>query len=415
MTYLYGLSRKSEVIDKFRKFLAQVGVPKIIRTDNGGEFIGNDWNQVLETNKIKIERSCPYNQYQNGVAERNWRTVLSKIRALLIDSKLPKTYWPYAAQTAAYLMNRSPTRANKKFMTPYEKMTGLKPDISNIRIFGSLCYAHRNKEVRKDKKLDETATRGIFIGYPNHMKGYIVYLPSEKRYMITPNVTFNEEARGSQLLNKQLNESDEIIEVRRRIYTTEADIEPATTSERIDEPEERRDSQEPSEEIVEVIPTTQQDTEIESTNNRPTRIRRKPGEFWLANKDIERREESRLTQVKERTYWDVTTAEDKEEWIKAIDREVTNLKKNDTFDIVDIPSETNLVGWKWVFATRDSTGNKPAYKARLVAQGFSQKYGIDFFETYSPVANLKSVFTTVTIGTAHDYKLFENLIVRFMF
>ncbi len=77
----------------------------------------------------------------NGVAERLNRTLIESARSMLLDAKLPKSYWAEAVSTATYLKNRSPTRAAQG-KTPYEEWHGEKPNVDYIREFGCEVYAH---------------------------------------------------------------------------------------------------------------------------------------------------------------------------------------------------------------------------------------------------------------------------------
>ncbi|KAF2347929.1 Ribonuclease H-like domain, partial [Trinorchestia longiramus] len=69
------------------------------------------------------------------------RTILEEVRAMLSDSKLPKTFWAEAVSTAVYVKNRSPTSAHKD-LTPYQALNGHKPNVQHFRTFGCMAYAH---------------------------------------------------------------------------------------------------------------------------------------------------------------------------------------------------------------------------------------------------------------------------------
>jgi hypothetical protein len=91
-----------------------------------------------------------------------------------------------------------------------------------------------------------------------------------------------------------------------------------------------------------------------------------------------------------------------DEWRKSMDQEMAKIKSYDTFTLVPIPSKsTNIVKCRWVFRKKpDSAGNVKEYKSRLVAKGFTQKYGVDFIETFAPVAKLKSIRALIGISAS---------------
>ena len=92
-------------------------------------------------------------------------------------------------------------------------------------------------------------------------------------------------------------------------------------------------------------------------------------------------------------------------WEKAIEEELGALKAAGTWEVVDEPEGVNIVGSKWVFkAKKDAAGNVIRYKARLVAQGFSQVPGVDYFDTFAPVARLASIRTVLAFAAAEDYE-----------
>jgi hypothetical protein len=76
--------------------------------------------------------------------------------------------------------------------------------------------------------------------------------------------------------------------------------------------------------------------------------------------------------------------------------------------LVDAPKGSNIIGCRWVYAIkRDAAGNIVRYKARLVAQGFSQVSGVDFFDTYAPVAKMASIRTVLALSAQYDYEIHQ--------
>ncbi|KAI5673173.1 hypothetical protein M9H77_13537 [Catharanthus roseus] len=112
---------------------------------------------------------------QNGVAERMNRTIMDKVRCLMVSSGIPKPFWGEAVSTAVYLINRSPSTAIN-FKTPLE-------------VFGCVAFAHQ-----KEGKLDPRSRKGVFLGYPSGVKGYKVWLKGESRVrvIVSRDLVFNE-------------------------------------------------------------------------------------------------------------------------------------------------------------------------------------------------------------------------------
>jgi transposase InsO family protein len=84
---------------------------KVLRTDNGGEYTSNEFNDFYAGEGIKRELTIPYNPQQNGVAERKNMAIVGVAKAMLHDQGLPLFLWAEACYTAVYLQNRSPHRA----------------------------------------------------------------------------------------------------------------------------------------------------------------------------------------------------------------------------------------------------------------------------------------------------------------
>ena len=115
-----------------------------MRSDNGGEYISKEFREILVNHSIKHELSAPYSPHQNGTAERNWRTLFEMGRSMLIESKLPKYLWTYAIITATHIRNRCYVKRIEN--TPIGLITGTKPNLSKMHIFGTVCYAFLQPE-----------------------------------------------------------------------------------------------------------------------------------------------------------------------------------------------------------------------------------------------------------------------------
>ena len=95
-------------------------------------------------------------------------------------------------------------------------------------------------------------------------------------------------------------------------------------------------------------------------------------------------------------------------WERAIDEELETLHKAETWELTEAPDGANIVGSKWVFcAKKDAAGIIICYKACLVTQGFSQVPGIDYFDTFAPVAKLASICAILTIAAADDLEMHQ--------
>ena len=160
--FVYFLKNKTDTLLATEKFLADCalyGQVKCLRSDNGTEFMNNDFQTLLRKRGIKHKTSCPNSRHQNGTAERHWRTLFEMARCLLLERSVPKVLWPYAVQTAAHIRNRCYN--NRTQTTPYFSMTGKKPDLSKMWVFGSECYTYEYNR----KKLDHKCEKGVFVGY----------------------------------------------------------------------------------------------------------------------------------------------------------------------------------------------------------------------------------------------------------
>jgi transposase InsO family protein len=190
--YVYFLKSKDEARHVIKDFIAKTRTQfgktvTCFRSDNAQEFKETDFQKFIGQLGIQWEWSAPYAHGQNGVAERINRTLATRTRSLLKDSNLSEGFWVEAMKTAAYLLNRSPTSFLK--ITPYEGLTGSKPDLSDLHVFG--CNAYVYDEKRATKKLSDRSWKGVFLGYEGKHQ-YRIYNPANDQVYVRRDVKFNE-------------------------------------------------------------------------------------------------------------------------------------------------------------------------------------------------------------------------------
>lgn len=104
-----------------------------------------------------------------------------------------------------------------------------------------------------------------------------------------------------------------------------------------------------------------------------------------------------------KTFQDVMKRDDKEMWLEAMKEELKSLHDNNTWELGNLPDNRKAIGCKWVFKLkRDASGKVVKYKARLVAQGFSQRYGVDYDEVFAPVVRQSTLRMFLTLSGQND-------------
>ncbi|KAG9450499.1 hypothetical protein H6P81_010464 [Aristolochia fimbriata] len=138
--YIYLISKKSEALDKFKDFKVEVEnqlgrTNKILKSDRGGEYTFDLFDEFRKANGIRHQFTLPYTPQQNGFAERRNRTLLEMVRCILNYSMLGTQFWGEALDTATYILNRVLCKTTKT--TPYELWTSRSPYLSHLRVWGS--------------------------------------------------------------------------------------------------------------------------------------------------------------------------------------------------------------------------------------------------------------------------------------
>jgi hypothetical protein len=162
-----------------------------VRTDRGGEYLNRSLNEYFSSKGVLHQMTAPYTPQQNGAAERLNRTLMERVRAMVLGAGLGQELWAEAVVTANYIRNRSPVSNGSK--TPWEQLFSKQPDVSTMRVFGARAYVLTPRELRR--KLDPVSQPGVFVGYSAHSKAYRVLLDSNNKVVESRDVVVDETAR----------------------------------------------------------------------------------------------------------------------------------------------------------------------------------------------------------------------------
>lgn len=189
---IYFLKSKSEVSSKFleyKNFIENQTGKRInsLQSDNGTEYCNSKMDDILRKAGIQRRLSTAHTPQQNGVSERKNRTLLEAARCLLADSKLPTRFWAEAVAAANHVRNRCVTMI-LGIKTPFEVIFGRRPRVNYLRRFGSKVFIV-DKSPSKDK-LAPRGIEGVFVGYAKTAKAYRVWIPAEKKILVTRDVKF---------------------------------------------------------------------------------------------------------------------------------------------------------------------------------------------------------------------------------
>ncbi|KAK8523031.1 hypothetical protein V6N12_073742 [Hibiscus sabdariffa] len=172
--YIYLMHHKSESLENLKEFKNEVQNQhgksiKTLRSDRRGEYLSQEFDELLKECGIVSQLTPPGTPQWNGVSERRNRTLLDMVRSMMSHTDLPTSFWGYALETAAFTLNRVPSKSVQK--TPHEMWTGRSPNMSFLRIWGCKAYVKHQMST----KLEPKSQKCTFVGYPKETKGYYFY------------------------------------------------------------------------------------------------------------------------------------------------------------------------------------------------------------------------------------------------
>lgn len=396
---------------------------KFLQTDDDTVFKSQAINSSYVEHGIKHLRSTPYTPQQNGAAERAVRLVCETANTLMQHAGIDRRLWGDAVLTAGYLLNRSWRR--RKGATPYELLVGKQPDLSNLKVFGSPAYTHIGRGQR-DWKFGDHSRLEIFVGYPEDRKAWRFFDPVTGKYCDARDVTFLEKQTYSEVVKAVPPTLQAVLVPYQPVGAAPP---PADRHDLL--PHEGDQARSPSplpddEPDVPQVPPAQsplrQDhlpralrlnapgrrTAIpapiaEGYNSRP-----RAAAMYVQSADAAYALRTKVylaAATIPKNYHEAVQGTDVTLWKEACQKELDSLEFNGTFTVVKSPpTKLDLIDTKWVFAVKDEAAGK-RYKARVVARGFTQVPGLNYDETFSPVASYTTIRVFLSVAAARGWDI----------
>ncbi|GJU11791.1 retrotransposon protein, putative, ty1-copia subclass [Tanacetum coccineum] len=268
------------------------------------------------------------------------------VRSMMNLTTLPLSFWDYALESATRILNMVPTKKVDK--TPYELWYGKVPNLSYLKVWG--CEALMKRDTAE--KLQQRSVKCIFIGYPKETTGYYFYFPPENKIVVSRYAELFEKNLITQEVNGRAMDLEEI---------QDEDTSPSEITSEI--PMEVEGFELPQEEEIQI--------------RRSERTRRAPNCLCL---NVEAEEYS-LGDLNEPTSYKAAILDsESNKWIDAMNAEIQSMMDNMVWVLVDLPPGS-----------------------RLMAKGYNQLYGVDYEETFSPVADIRAIRILISIAAFYDY------------
>ncbi|GJU71763.1 retrovirus-related pol polyprotein from transposon TNT 1-94 [Tanacetum coccineum] len=397
-TWVKFFASKDEAPDFIIKFLKMIqvrlnAVVRNIRTDNETEFVNQTLRYYYEQVSIIHKTLVAQTPQQNGVVEWQNRTFVEAASTMLIYAKAPLYLWAEAVATACYTQNRSIIRHHHG-KTPYELLHDRKPDLSYLHVFGAPCYPNNDSD--NLGKLQAKADIGIFLGYALKKKAYRIYNRRTQKIIETIHVNFDE-------LTEMTSEQSSLEPALHEITPTTPSLGlvPNPPPSALFVPPSRKEWDlvfqlvfdefySPSASVASPVPIEEAPAPVESTGS-PSSTK--------VNQDAPSPKSSSSDVISTTVHPDASILEHPIKWTK--DHQIQNIiGELSRPELVPPLDKVMVITLKWSYKVKlDELGGILKNKARLVARGYHQEEGIDFEESFAPVARLEAVRIFLALHT----------------
>lgn len=383
---------------------------KIIRSDNDGVFTSNQALDWRSDNGILWELTTPHDSRGNGKVERMIRTMKEKTTSNLVSRNIPTSLWPEAIEYSALQFNLIPRDGS----VPFEAFWGRSPDrlLKFLQPFGCLAWAYIPESKRQGGKTGPKALPAIFVGLSQERRGWKLYSPhASPTTFWTNSVRFYPTKQWSD--RREFASWRELVDHPVHFALRETDI-GDLTYDPIDII--ATEDKEAIEYYESGLTNLEGEADIELDEDRLQRLDDEEAAYtvdltkkWIpfnsalaaSAKETEHHQQSLTPSVKE-----ALSGPDALRWRQAIKSEIGGLQDMGTWEEVDAPDGALLVDSKLVLRIKtDANGIPVKYKARLVARGFTQREGLDFEETFAPVAPFTAIRALLAMAAKNRWHI----------
>lgn len=432
-TRCYLQKTKDQSFDSLMEFITSVEKQTSYEVKNvtidGGELMSKQMEDYCRKRGIGFHPNAPHTSNQNARAERRIGIIISDARVLLMDSGLSGSFWGYAATHAVFIRNRI---APKDGQSPYEQLFGKKPSRRHLHPFGCAAYRWIPPANREDGKLNARSHLTVYVGCEDGTSNFRLFsLNHEKAYRSRDvrfveshfpghgakhdldwldgqwekkKVTFAETKQDEDTWSAEISNNNHPVRRQRQRYVPPPREEPHQTRRQARiEAVERESTTDPSDATTSPEP--------ESVIPQGTVIH--PQVPITHGDDSDTSEDPLALAVTTLTTKEAREAfegPDAERWLESRRKEVDIIESAGTWKLInrkDLPVGAKPIDSRFVHTIKHdpSGGGNDIYKTRLVAKGFTQRPGIDFVDTYSPVGHRQSFRQVMTISAHEDFEI----------
>ncbi|EGD83144.1 hypothetical protein PTSG_12080 [Salpingoeca rosetta] len=403
------LNAKKDAVAAFQSFLRETKLPispttTALQTDSDAIFLGADFQAIVKKHLKQHQQSPPYTQAQNGIVERQVRTLSDMVRAMITGASLDASYWSLACNHALHILNNMP-RPSLHGKTPLQIVTGSLPKhVPQLHVFGQPAVVHISTQ---RGRLQPKGRRGIYVGHNSSNNSHLVYFADTNTVVSSIHVRF-----------LPFSKADVVDEGEEQVQTS-------TTSPMLQLPSARDSSNSTTDgEPPTVHIDEDQDDDVETdflltdfdddsssdsndANYDPDTTDAsdtEAGAFTASSSgDTSLTEPASIKQA--------LKSQQRKQWTQACLDEIGAMERNGVIKLIPrsaVPRQHTPLKSRFVFKVkRDAEGAPTRFKARWVAKGFSQRPGIDFDQTYAPTPAAKTILTVLAVSLQRQHQLHQ--------